>query len=239
MPNMKAPLPLIKDRGQKTFLVMNQLLPVYQAPYFISPNNFDGQVAGVTTQEGVLGMKEAAQSTAAGDLDGALATVHDESVLTLKMGRSYFFPTTKAPAWRTLSANGGGRDRIYSEGKDIAEAWEMSDALWMPGQGKSLGNFQSLLAAAVLKFKAHATAETLADEERGILWSKADHVWDLCVQWYEAATAAFAADTPQGYLIRTIPTGYNPAEAPGQLHFTQHFSPAPNQVNSAAPGILA
>ncbi len=50
------------------------------------------------------------------------------------------------------------------------------------------------------------------------------------MQWYEAATAAFAPDTPNGYLIRTIPTSYNPNEAPGRLQFTQHFSPAPNQV---------
>ena len=230
MRNMKAPLPLIKDRGQKTFLVMNQILPVWQASDFISPNNFDGLVEGVSAQEGVLGMKEAAQATAAGNLDGTLATLHDESVLTLKVGRTKFSATTKAPAWRTLSANGGGRDRIYSEGKKIAEAWENSDALWTPGQGKSLGSFKALLTAAELKSKAHGTAETLADEERGILWEKADAVWDLCVQWYEVATAAFAADTPQGYLIRTIPTGYNPNEVPGRLQFTQHFSPAPNQV---------
>ena len=230
MRNMKAPLPLIKARGQKTFIVMNQILPLWSAPDFISPNNFDDLVEGIGTQETVLGLKEAAQSSAAGDLDATLATLHDDSVLTLKVGRVKFSPTTKAPTWRNLTANGGGRERLLSEGNDIVEAWENSAPLWVPKAGLTLAACKGLCAAAAVKAKTHSAAEGKADEERGILWDKADQVWDLSVQWYEMATATFAADTPQGYLIRTIPTGYNPNEAPGQLQFTQHFSPAPNQV---------
>ncbi len=228
MPNMKAPLPLIKDRGQKTFLVMNQILPLWQAPDFISANNFDGLVTGVTTQENLLGMKESAQAAAADAVDLTLTALHAGSVFTLKTARSIF--GADSAKWRNVTAGGGGRERIISEGTKIAEAWTNTNPAWVPEPGKTLAVFTALLAVAVTKFKAFNAADTTADEERGILWEKADYVWDLSVQWYELATAKFAADTATGYLIRTIPTSYNPNEAPGQLHFTQHFSPAPNQV---------
>ena len=228
MPNMKAPLPLLKERGQKTFEVMNQILPEWQAPDFISPNNFYDLVQGVTTQENLLGMKEAAQAAAADALEVTLADLHTASVFTLKTARLKF--GGRSSTWRKVTANGGSRALIISEGNDIIEAWQNSGPLWVPEPGKTLAVFQAAVALAVTKFNAHSNAETLANRERGILWDKADHVWDLCVQWYEAATAKFAADTPNGYLIRTIPTAYNPNEVPGQLHFTQHFSPAPNQV---------
>ena len=230
MRNMKAPLPLIKERGLKTFVVMQQLAPSWQAPEFISANNFDGLVEGIAAQESVLGLKEAAQSAAAGDLDATLVALHEDSVLALKVGRVHFSSTTKAPAWRNLTANGGGRERVIAEGNRIAEAWENSGAAWVPKAGRTLAAFKALCTAAETKFKAHSIVEGLADIERGILWDKADYVWELSVQWYEVATATYEADTPQGYLIRTIPTTYYPNEAPGQLQFTEHYSPAPNQV---------
>lgn len=207
---------------------MNQIAAVYTAPDFISANNFNDLALGVITQEGVLGLAEAGQSVAAGLLDDALAAWHDESVLTLKVGRVKF--GAHNPAWRKLTANGGGRDRIIAEGNKIAEAWRKSNVLWVPQAGKTLAAFDLLGAAAAAKFNAHSGAETEADKQRGLLWEKADYTWDLCVEWYEMATAAFEADTPTGYLIRTIPTTYNPNEAPGQLQFTQVFSPAPNQL---------
>ena len=228
MPNMKAPLPLIKDRGQKTYLVMNQIAPVYTAPDFISANNFNDLVTGVSTQEAALGLKEAAQALAAGGLDDALAAWHADAVLTLKVARVKF--GAKSPVWRNLTANGGSREKIIAEGNRIADAWKKSGPLWVPQAGRTLAAFEAAGAAAKVKLNTLGTAETDADAERGMLWEKADYVWDLSVQWYEMATAAFEADTPTGYLIRTIPTTYNPNEVPGQLQFTQVFSPAPNQL---------
>lgn len=227
---MKAPLPLIKDRGAKTYLVMSQILPVYNAPGFMSPNNYNDLVVGVTAQEDLLGLKEAAQAIAAGDLDGTLSTWHTDSVLTLKVGRVTFGPTTKGPAWRNLTANGGGRERIIKEGKDLVAAWEKSDTLWVPKPGKTLAAFEALDTAAGTKLNVFNLAEKDASVERGMLWYKAEAVWELSVQWYEMAAAAFGPETPEGVLIRTIPTSYNPNEVPGLLTFPQHYSPAPNQV---------
>ena len=228
MANMKASLPLIKDRGQKTFVIMNQIQPIYNAPDFISPNNFHDLVLGVTTQENLLGMKESAQSATVDLLDAALTSLHAESVYTLTVARVKF--SGKSSKWRNVKADGKSRERTIATGNKIIEAWTNSSALWVPGAGRTLAAFQALVAAAVAKLQAFNTAVAVADGERGVLWEKADHVWDLSVQWYEVATAAFEADTPTGYLIRTIPTTYNPHEVPGRLHFTQHFSPAPNQV---------
>ncbi len=115
MPNKKAPLPLIKDRGQKTYLVMNQIAPVYTAPDFISVNNFHDLVTGLSTQEGLLGMKESAQAAAADALDAALGIWHAESVLTLKVARLKF--GTKSSTWRNVTANAGSREKILAEGR--------------------------------------------------------------------------------------------------------------------------
>lgn len=227
---MKAPLPLIKDRGEKTFLVMNQIVNVYQAPAFPSPNNFHDQANAVGTQELFVLNKSVLTSAAAGDLDLTLGPWHDDSVLTLKVGRVVFSDAKTAPTWNRVTANGGGRDRIISEGNELVLAWEASNPAWMPKPAKTLALFKGLQTAADLKFKAWKLAETIEEQERGLLWTMADDVWDLSVAWYEMATAAFGPETPQGILIRTIPTSYDPNKAPGQLHFTEHFSPAPSQV---------
>lgn len=220
----------IKDRATKTFLVMEEIAPQWMAPNFISPNNFNDLITGLTAQESALGLKEAELAVTAGQFDGALNLWHEDSVLTLKIGRVHFGSSDKAPAWRNLTANAGSRAIIIEEGTDIAEAWEKSDALWVPKAGKTLALFKGLGTAATAKGSAHGLVEKDVAIQRGILWSLANPLYDLCVKWYEMATATFSAETPQGYLIRTIPVNYNPNEAPGQLQFVEHYSPAPSQV---------
>lgn len=230
MSNTKVPVPFVKTRGNKSFLVMNQILPVFQATNFVSPNNFNDMVVDITTQEDIVGLKDAQASVAAGLLDAVLGPWHDDSVLTLKSARIDFAAPPNLNAWRVLTANGGGRDAIIKEGKDIQDAWESSGSAWVPKTGKTFALFKAHNTASEPLYKAWKAAENLADKERSMLWVKADAVWDLCVVWYEKATAAFGPETPEGILIRTIPTLYNPNEAPGQLAFTEQFSPAPSQV---------
>ena len=56
----------------------------------------------------------------------------------------------------------------------------------------------------------------------------ADALYDLCVQWYTLATACFSAKTPEGKLIRKVPTNYDlkPGQAP--------WPPEPDEPASTA-----
>jgi hypothetical protein len=151
-------------------------------------------------------------------------------VLALKMGRLAFHGTTKGAAWRSLKANGGGRERIMEEGRDIESAWQASNPAWTPRPSLRLTKFQQRHTAADTKQAAFTLAEKNAAVERASLGVQADAIYDICVKWYEMATANFAGGTEIGDLIRTIPTTYNPNQAPGQLRITEHFSAAPSQV---------
>ena len=229
----KVPLPEIKTRSTETQIVMEALAgetPPWMAPGIVSTGNFLNMIQGLTTQENFLSLKEAELAVAAGEWDSILDPWHDESVTVLKFGRLHWARTPKAPAWRPLSANGGGRDRVTKEGTDIESAWKSSSEAWVPKAGMTFTNFVARRTTADAKGRLYSLADKAVDEERGMLIVQANAIYDICVEWYALATANFGADTPQGALIRTIPVNYNPNAAPGQLHFSQHYSPAPNQL---------
>lgn len=229
----KIPLPAIKTRGTETQIVAATLAngsPSWQAANSISPENLLNLLNDLTTQENLLSLKEAALAVAAGEWDNILNPWHEESVAVLKLGRVIFASTPKAPAWRSLSANGQSRAVITSEGTDIESAWQSSNPAWVPKQGLTFANFQARRTTADTKARLWALADKAVDEERGVLIDMANHIYDLCVDWYTQATATFDKDSPEGALIRTIPVNYDPNEAPGRLHFSQHYSPAPNQL---------
>ena len=229
----KAPLPYIKDRSSQTSAVMLQLAdnpPNWTAPNFISPQNFKGQLDEIQPQENKLSLREAQLAVAAGEWDSLLEAWHDEAVTVLALARPLFRDTAKAPAWRAIRAGKSSRETVAATGRYIIAAWQASNAAWVPKPALTLAAFTARQTAATAKAAAHSAAETLVDVERGILHDQANNIYDLSVQWYELATGYFAPGTLAGSLIRTIPTAYNPNEAPGQLHFQLRFSPSPNSV---------
>lgn len=229
----KAPLPFIKARANATEVVMetlaNDTIP-WTAPGIVSPLNYLNEIQATLAQENLLTLKEAALAAAAGAWDAILDPWHKESVTALKLGRVVYAGTPKAPAWRPLKANGGGRQIITREGTEIESAWQTSNPAWVPKPGLTLASFQARRTTAETKARLYYTAEGEASNERGMLIDMANGIYETAVKWYELATATFPEDTVQGALIRTIPTNYNPNATPGQLHFSQHFAPAPNQV---------
>ena len=122
------------------------------------------------------------------------------------------------------------RARITKEGTDIENAWKETSQAWVPAPGITFAAFQARRTIAEAKGLAHGQADKAAANERGLLITQANTLYELCVGWYEVATATFAADTVRGALIRTIPVNYNPNAVVGKLHFSQHYSPAPNQL---------
>lgn len=229
----KAPLPHIKTRGTQTQIVMDTLAngaPPYSAPGIASPGSVLGLLNGLTVQENLLSLKEAQLAIAAGAWDNILDPWHADSVFVLKKGRALFRDGPKGPAWTRLKANGKSRDRITREGTELENTWKESDPAWVPRTGLPFATFQAYRTTAEVKGRAHSVADKAADNQRGLLITQANAIHDLCVKWYELATNDFAPDTAQGILIRTIPTGYNPDQAPGRLRFPERFSPAPGHL---------
>ena len=204
--------------------------PGWNAPDFISPQNFIGLVEQIPVLENLLAVRESALALAAGEWDAILNPWHDESVTVLAMARPKFRGTSKAPMWRNLNADNRSRDKVMQTGTEVIAAWQNSDATWVPKAGLTLAAYQARQNAALAKSTLYNSADKLADMQRGILNDLANEVHDLSVRWYELATGYWPADTIEGNLIRTIPTSYNPNTAPGQLHFQLRLSPSPNNL---------
>jgi hypothetical protein len=230
MEKLKAPLPFINQRAEKTALVMEEILGDWQAPNFVSPTNYSDMVASLTPTSATLTEMESLTDAAAGAWDMVLKPWHDASVKTVEVARGAFKDTEFAPVWRSLRANGKSRELITKQGTAIEKAWKSSGVTWKPTNALTFAVFSAFRANAKAKADLHGAAKNNEDVARGILNDLANNLHDLSVRWYEMATGAFAPDTPQGSLIRTIPTSYNPDEAPGRLHFQEHYSPAPNQL---------
>jgi hypothetical protein len=73
----------------------------------------------------------------------------------------------------------------------------------------TLASFRARRVAAESLGSAHADAANAVLAERSALAMDADALYDLCVQWYVIAAACFKATTPEGRLIRTVPTNYD------------------------------
>lgn len=227
---MKAPLAYIKERAVATHLIMQEIAADWTAPGFILPAAYGTLITNLNAQENLLADREAQLVLAAGEWDVILGTWHECSVCVTQVARGAFRGTDKLGAWRNVRASGGSRDKITAQGRDIESAWTAADLAWVPKTGLTLVAYQTLQNTSLNKQAAHASADKNANLERATLGVNADALYDLSVQWYLMATGAFAAGTINGDLIRTIPTQYNPNTLPGQLHFEQHFSPAPSQV---------
>lgn len=227
---MKASLSFIKERAVATHLIMVEIAAEWSAPGFITPAAYGTLITDLNAQENLLADREAQLALAAGEWDAALASWHECSVCVTQVARGAFRGTDKFGAWRNVRASGGSREKITAQGRNIESAWTTADLAWVPKTGLTLVAYQALQNTSLNKQAANASADKNANLERATLGVNADALYDLSVQWYLMATGAFAAGTINGDLIRTIPTQYNPNTLPGQLHFEQHFSPAPSRV---------
>jgi hypothetical protein len=229
----KTPLPAIKTRATETQIVMEALTngnPPWSAPGIVSPNNLLGMIQALTVQENLLSLKEAQLAVASSEWDNILHPWHADAVTVLKLGRATFRGTPKGGAWTRLKANDRSRDRVTKDGTEIENTWKETNPAWVPKPAITFAAFQAYRTSGEIKGRAYSVADKAAANERGLLITQANTIYDVCVKWYELATSYFGTDTPQGILIRTIPTNYNPDQAPGQLRFPLRFSPAPGAL---------
>ena len=208
----KAPLCRIVNRAERSLMVKKSLAAgaaSWRAMDFVSPEEFGKLLRALMAQAKVVSRRESEVEACADEWDDALRVWHKESVGVVRMARVAFAGTARAAVWRGLKARGGGRARVAKEGTALERAWESVDPAWMPMNKMLFAEFQKRRTDAESAAKAHALAVNAVAIERGILLTQADALYELCVNWYVQASATFAAQTPEGRLIRTVPTNYD------------------------------
>jgi hypothetical protein len=190
--------------------------PGWRNTNFMSPEEFHWLLAALLRQEQLVALCEQELEVLAEEWDESLRLCHEEAVVVVRVVRACFHGKPAFHIWRKLKARGDSRARIAKEGLTIEMAWKTMDAAWSPRRGLTLGSFRARRKAAEAKGEEHVEAQHAVLSERGALWADADALYDLCVQWYTLATACFRAATPEGKLVRKVPTNYDlkPGKAP-------------------------
>ena len=208
----KVPLGRIIRRATRALAVMRRLdadAPGWRMTNFMSPVEFHWLLAAVMRQEQLVTLCEQELEVMAEELNESLRLWHEEAVVVLRVVRACFQGTPAFYIWRKLKARGDSRARIAKEGKIIELTWKKMDAAWSPRRGLTLASFRARREAAEAKDEEHGDACYAVLSERAALWAAADELYDLCVEWYQLATACFSAKTPEGKLVRKVPTNYN------------------------------
>lgn len=179
--------------------------------------DFTAKKAASATQEGVMLNKRALY-------EATLVQIHDLTVDGVKMARIKWRKDEPRKAiLSTLSADGGGRDKVQAEARAWAAVWASFDAAWVPTPGNTLAAFNTLISLSETQENAFKMEHTKWREKAEELNDFAEACEELCVAWYGAATTVFPEGTPQGDMIRsTVPTTYSPppAGAPHPLELT-------------------
>jgi hypothetical protein len=183
---------------------MKILEPQWVSPYLPSPVEFAALIAQVEAQQSAVARAVAVDSRAGGCRFGAVDKLQEASVVVATMGRIVFRASEQAPVWQRLRATGQGQARTLAEGAQLERAWAASDAAWVPKPGLTLTAYRELLAAAE---EASAECGACADAlsvARGVLHAQANHLHQVCVDWYAVALAVFPLGTAEGQTIWSI-----------------------------------
>lgn len=140
--------------------------------------------------------------------ENTITQLHDLTVEGLGMARvKWRKDEAKRKILSTLSASGGGREKVQTEAQAWESVWEKFDAAWNPSTTNTIAAFRTLITTSNTEEddynQAHTGWRTGAEE----LQVQADALWGDCVAWYGAATTLFKEGTAIGDMIRsTVPT---------------------------------
>ena len=162
-----------------------------------------------------IAAKQVATSDAEGDMlakratyENTIALLHDRTVEGLGMARvKWRKDEAKKNILSTLSASGGGREKIQSEAQAWESVWDKFDAAWTPSTANTIAAFRTLISDSDTQEDLYKKAHTVWRKSAEELQVQGDTLWGDCVAWYEAATTLFKEGTAIGDMIRgTVPT---------------------------------
>ena len=140
--------------------------------------------------------------------DAALDELHGLTAQGLGMARAKYRndPETLG-LLKGLDAEGDGRRDVLDDALAWEVAWQrLPDADWSPTPTNTRAAFTALRQAAAAKaesLEAHQADARKARREQSEL---AGHLWEDCVVWYRSACLVFPEPTPEGQMIRGLPT---------------------------------
>jgi hypothetical protein len=233
MDSLSPALDDILDRGRDTSAVMDKLAA---APHNwkwsgVSPQDFAARLVAVDGAVTALAGAETALTEAAADWDTTLDGLVQDAAFGLRLARvRYKEQPVKLRLFEGLRLESNGRDAKSQFALNFEASWERAEPTWVFKPAVTLDNFSQRRESIFAKQKLHVAAEKNEQHERAALFQLAEQLNVWSVDWYEVATATFAADTVAGQLVRTVPTTYDPNRPPSALVFLQRLSPAPSQV---------
>ena len=192
-----------------------------------TPAQHDALRIALETAESGADTLETAMLQARSNLDNALDQFHLWTVQALSLARVRTrHDAGRAASLSTLSAGGSSRRMVRDEGERWLAWWLKFDPAWVPMPGLTTAIFTALkVQIEGVDNPGGVSTPGLVD-----LYDTAQEAWraqaettnglartleDVNEGWYAAATAVFAAGTPQGNLIRgQVPTTYTPTGNP-------------------------
>lgn len=215
------------ERALSTYSTMDSLA---EAPYSWQWAPVPSSVFW-TAYQSVLGLQSASilaimsLRIVGGEWDFAIADLLEDISMGQQMARLKFKnDPARLRLFEGLPLKDRGREARHRQALDFETSWARADAAWIFKEGVTLEVFRQRRRA--LRDLEEACYAAMKEElfARASLRTEAARLNEMSMEWYEAATITFAADTVPGQLIRSIPTTYDPNRPPGPLVFTRAAS---------------
>ena len=223
---MSQTLEFILDRAHETHSVMDQLATKWTWDE-ITPAAYLTKITNLETQRNETQDKENDLLVARGVLDTSLEDLHDRTVQFVGMAKAKFRNDAgKLNVLASLEADCTSRAAILEQANQAKIAWNTIDDTWSPTTANTLVAFAALLATAQSNLDEWTDKKDLHKEASGKLKKMANDLEDISQAWYAAATRAFKDGTPEGDLIRSIPTTTQVSEPPDKAVISSATKPA-------------
>ena len=176
-------------------------------------------LTSVRSKEAQLRGLEADLNQARTSTDAASAELHERNVQALAMLRAkYRRDPDTVGLLKGPDAVGDGRREILSDCADLETVWGRlpeNAATLTPTLSRS--SFAAARAAGQAKVEALEGLLAAGRKARKEYHDTLAELWEDCVDFYAAACARFPEDTPEGRMIRGIPTTPSaPSPAPSE-----------------------
>jgi len=223
---MSQSLEFILDRAHETHSVMAQIAATWTWDE-ITPVAYLAALTALETQRDTTQDQENDVLTARGLLDTHLDDMHERTVQFVGMAKArYRTDAGKMNVLNGLAADGQSRGDIIDQGNAAKIAWANIADTWSPTTTNTLTAFTALLATCTTNLDDWTDKKDLHKQSSGKLRKMANDLEEISQAWYAAATRAFKEGTPDGDLIRTIPTTTQVTEPPDKAEISSATKPA-------------
>lgn len=227
--NLNTSIQFLKDRVDATYAVQKAIASDWVWPlrsvadWEADSLSLDKSQPGTPASDAISAITLG--DSARGALDARLAALHEQTLAAVGVMRVRAQRNPALlPVVNELSARGDSRKVIEDEATSLLSGWkEEFGPAFSPAPGITLDGFTTLLTGSLLTVppvpslrelkQGLSDAATRERKKVGAVSGILSRVERDAQDWYAEATSVYAAGTPNGDLIRTVPTTttYNPS----------------------------